>query len=185
VEGGYDDVDFPTPNQTLVHANGHLNYTPGRQFSLDVLAGVEFRDFENISRGTYSTPVFTISGTWLPCDSIRIILGATRQIYNSAARTAQDYVDTNLNGTIRERVCKQLYLILLGGYEHVEYFNTMDSVTLPTLRDDYFYVQPSVDLLLTRYWSIGGYYLRRENSGSVSIVEFSSNEYGVRSSIKF
>jgi hypothetical protein len=61
----------------------------------------------------------------------------------------------------------------------------MDSVTLPTLRDDYFYVQPSVDVLLTRYWSIGGYYLRRENSGSVSIVEFSSNEYGVRSSIKF
>ena len=184
-EGGYDDVDFPTPNQTFVQANGHLNYTPGRQFSIDVLAGVEFRDFDNISRGTYSTSVFTIAATWLPCDSTRFILGATRQIYNSAGQTAQDYVDTSVNGTIRERICKQLYLILLGGYERVEYFNTIDTVTLATLRDDYFYVQPSADVLLTRYWSIGGYYLRRENSGSVSTVGFSSNEYGVRTSIKF
>src|SRR5438552_2801095 len=55
VEGGYDAVDFPTPNQTLVQANAHLNYTPGKQFSLDVIAGEEFRNFENIARATYST----------------------------------------------------------------------------------------------------------------------------------
>jgi len=56
---------------------------------------------------------------------------------------------------------------------------------LPTLRDDYFYVQPSADILLTRYWSFGGYYLRRQNSGSISTVDFSSNEAGVRTTIKF
>ena len=75
---------------------------------------------------------------------------------------------------------------MVGGYEHVEYFNAIDSrMPLPTLQDDYFYVQPSVDLLLTRFWSLGGYYLRRQNSGSVSTVDFYSNEYGVRTSIKF
>jgi hypothetical protein len=186
VEGGFDEVGFPTPDQTLVQANGHLNFTPSNQFALDVIAGVEFRDFENIARQSYSTPVFTISATFLPWDSTRIIFGATRQIYNSAAQTAQDYVDTNLSGTIRVRACKQLYLILLGGYEHVDYFNTIDSrMPLPTLRDDYCYVQPSVDLLVTRFWSVGGYYLRRQNSGSVSTVGFYSNEYGVRTSIKF
>src|SRR5437016_5173591 len=52
VEGGYNAVDFPTPDQTLVQANAHLNYTPGKQFSLDVIAGEEFRDFENIARRT-------------------------------------------------------------------------------------------------------------------------------------
>jgi hypothetical protein len=185
VEGGFDEVGFPTPDQTLVQANGHLNFTPSNQFALDVIAGVEFRNFENISRQTYSTPVFTISATFLPWESTRIIFGATRQVYNSAAKTAQDYVDTNLSGTIRVRACKQLYLIVLGGYEHVDYLNTIDSQPLPTLRDDYWYVQPSVDLLLTRFWSIGGYYLRRQNSGSISTVGFYSNEYGVRTSIKF
>src|SRR5260370_40946395 len=62
--------------------------------------------------------------------------------------------------------------------------NAID-LPLPTLRDDYFYVQPSADILLTRYWSFGGYYLRRQNSGSVSTVDFYSNEAGVRTTIKF
>jgi len=186
VEGGYNAVDFPTPDQTMVQANVHLNYTPGKQFTFDLIAGEEFRDFQNLARGTYSAPVFALSATYLPCDSTRIVLSATRQIYNSAARTAQDYVDTSVSGMIRERVCKQLYLTLLGGYEHLEYFNAIDlPMPLPTLRDDYFYVQPSADILLTRYWSFGAYYLRRQNSGSISTVDFYSNEGGLRTTIKF
>jgi Putative beta-barrel porin 2 len=186
VEGGYNTVDFPTPDQSLVQANGHMRFQPSNRFSLDVIAGAEFRTFSGLTRGSYSTPVFSISASWLPCDSTRIIFGATREIFNSAAQTAQDYVDTNLSLTIRERLCRQLYFIVVGGYEHVDYFNTIDTpAPLPTLSDDYYYVQPSVDLLVTRFWSLGGYYLRRENSGSVSTVDFYSNEYGVRTSIKF
>ncbi len=186
VEGGYNAVDFPTPNQTMVRTNAHLNYTPGKEFTLDIIAGEEFRDFQNFARGTYTTPVFAISATYLPCDSTKLVLTASRQIYNSAAATAQDYVDTSVGGMIRERVCKQLYLAVLAGHEHVEYFNAIDlPMPLPTLRADYFYVQPSADILLTRYWSFGSYYLRRQNSGSISIVDFYSNEFGVRTTIKF
>jgi hypothetical protein len=186
VEGGYNAVDFPTPNQTMVRTNAHLGYTPSKEFSLDIIAGEEFRDFQNIARGTYSTPVFAISATYSPSDSTKLVLASSRQIYNSAAATAQDYVDTSIGGMIRQRICKQLYLAVLGGYEHVEYFNAIDlPMPLPTLRADYFYVQPSADILLTRYWSFGGYYLRRQNSGSISIVDFYSNEFGVRTTVKF
>lgn len=186
VEGGYNAVDFPTPNQTMVRTNAHLNYTPGKEFSLDIIAGEEFRSFQHLARGTYTTPVFAISATYSPSDSTKLVLAASRQIYNSAAATAQDYVDTSVGGMIRQRVCKQLYLALLAGYEHVEYFNAIDlPMPLPTLRADYFYVQPSADILLTRYWSFGGYYLRRQNSGSISIVDFYSNEFGLRTTIKF
>src|SRR5690242_8018957 len=186
VEDGYNAVDFPTPDQSIVQWNGHLRFQPSDRFSLDVIAGVESRTFSGFTRSSYNTPVFSISASWLPIDSTRFIFGATRQIYNSAAQTAQDYVDTNLSGTIRQRICQQLYFIVVGGYEHVEYFNAIDTPTpLPELKDDYFYVQPSVDVLLTSFWSIGGYYLRRQNSGSISTVDFYSNEYGARMSIKF
>ena len=186
VEGGYNAVDFPTPDQTMVRTNAHLNYTPGKEFSLDIIAGEEFRSFQHLARGTYTTPVFAISATYSPSDSTKLVLGASRQIYNSAAATAQDYVDTSVGGMIRQRVCKQLYLAVLAGYEHVEYFNAIDlPMPLPTLRADYFYVQPSADILLTRYWSFGGYYLRRQDSGSISIVDFYSNEFGFRTTIKF
>ena len=56
---------------------------------------------------------------------------------------------------------------------------------LPTLEDDFFYIQPSVDIVLTRFWLFGGYYLRRQNTGSVSTIDFHANEFGVRTTIKF
>jgi hypothetical protein len=200
VEVGYNPVDFPTPDQKMVQANLHLNYTPSSNFSFDAIVGEEFRTFENISasaiqnffgqigetRGTYSTPVFLISAGWAPDENVKIGITASRQIFNSAAATAQDFVDTSLNGLMRFHICKPLYFTLLGGWERVEYFNAIDLPTpLLTLTDDYFYVQPSVDVVLTRYWVVGGYYLRRQNSGSVSTVDFSSNEFGVRATIKF
>ena len=186
VELGYNPVDFPTPDQRMVQANLHLNYTPSAKFSFDAIVGEEFRTFENLARGSYDTPVFAISAGWAPDDNVKIGLTATRQIYNSAAATAQDYVDTSLNGLLREHICKPLYFTLLGGYEHVEYFNAIDRpMPLFTLTDDYFYVQPSADVVLTRYWVLGAYYLRRQNTGSVSTVDFQSNEFGVRTTIKF
>lgn len=186
VEGGNDLVDFPTPDQTFVQANAHLNYAPSCRFSLDVIAGAEFRDFEDDARDTYTTPVFQIAATMLPWDHTRVILSASRQIYNSAAAlVAQDYIETTVTGTIRERVCKQLYLSLVGGYSHLDYFNTFERSNTLTLSADYFYVQPAIDLLLARYLSIGGYYLRRENSASISTADFASNQYGGRLSLKF
>ena len=186
VELGYNPVDFPTPDQKMVQANIHVNYTPSNKFSVDVIAGEEFRTFENRARGSYDTPVFLISTGWAPDENLKIGISATRQIFNSAARTAQDYVDTSINGLLREHICKPLYFTLLGGYERVEYFNAIDQpVPLLTLRDDYFYVQPSADIVLTRYWVLGAYYLRRQNTGSVSTVDFHSNEFGVRTTIKF
>jgi len=70
--------------------------------------------------------VFSISAGWAPDDNVKVGLSATRQIFNSAAATAQDYVDTSLNGLMRMHICKPLYFTLLGGYEHVEYFNAID-----------------------------------------------------------
>lgn len=186
VELGYNPVDFPTPDQRMVQANAHLNYTPSNQFSLDVIAGEEFRTFENLARGSYDTPVFAISANWSPDKDVKVGLTASRQIFNSAAATAQDYVDTSLNGILRGHICNPLYISLLGGYEHVEYFNAIDlPMPLITLTDDYFYVQPAIDVVLTRWWVLGGYYLRRQNTGSVSTVSFQSNEFGVRTTIKF
>ncbi|HZR78066.1 MAG TPA: hypothetical protein VFA58_02605 [Chthoniobacterales bacterium] len=186
VELGSNPVDFPTPDQRIVQANAHLNYTPSDKFSLDVIAGEEFRTFQNGARGTYDTPVFAVSANWAPEEETKIGLTASRQIYNSAAATAQDYVDTSVSGILREHICKPFYVTLLGGYEHVEYFNAIDSpMPLTAITSDYFYMQPSFDLVVTRWWEIGAYYLRRQNAGSVSTLAFQSNEFGFRTTIKF
>jgi hypothetical protein len=185
MQGGYDQVDFPTPNQTMVQTNAHLNWTPGNQFTIDIIAGEEFRSFENDARGPYTTPVLSMSAIYSPNEATRIVFGASRQIYNSAAATAQDYVDTTASGSIREHVCKPLYLGVSAGYEHVNYFNASSASPFITISDDYFYVQPSADIVLTRFWSIGGYYLRRQNDASLSSSSFYSNEAGVRTSLKF
>ena len=186
VELGVNDVDFPTPDQRIAQANVHLNYTPNNKFSIDVIAGEEFRTFENFARGSYDTPVFVASAGWAPDENLKVALTATRQIFNSAAATAQDYVDTGVNGLMRMHICKPLYFQALGGIEHVEYFNTIDlPAPLFTLTDDYFFIQPSVDIVPAKWWVVGAYYLIRQNTGSISTVEFRSNEVGIRTTIKF
>ena len=186
VEAGFNRVDSQTPDQQTVQTNAHLNFTPNTHFTIDIIAGEEFRTFENHARGTYDTPVFLISSSWAPDENLKISATASRQIFNSAAATAQDYVDTSFNGLLREHIFKPVYVTVLGGWEHVEYFNAIDApMPLPTLTTDYFYWQPSLDIVFTRWWIFGGYYLRRQNTGSVETVDFKSNEFGVRTTIKF
>src|SRR5439155_9689137 len=55
---GYDFVDDPTPDQSFEQANVRLSYQATGKLSFNASGGVEFRQFEHSSRGTYISPVF-------------------------------------------------------------------------------------------------------------------------------
>ncbi len=51
--------------------------------------------------------------------------------------------------------------------------------------DDYFFIEPSIDVLITRFLSSGVYYLYREDSSSVDFFSFYDNQVGVRATLRF
>ena len=182
--GGYNWVDSPSPNQTFEQMNMRVGYQVTGKISLSASGGVEFRQFDGDARGGYVSPVYDLSATYQPFDGTTITLSGNGRIQNSAALAGQDYQTTNITATVQQRFLTRMHLGLTVGYEHAEYFGAANGVNA-TRDDNYYFIQPSLDLTVTRWWTAGGYYLHREDNSSTEVFSFYDNQFGVRSEFTF
>jgi hypothetical protein len=181
---GVNRVDDPTPDQTFEQANVRVSYQATGKIDLAASGGVEFRHFDGDTRDQYTSPVYELSLNYLPFDGTRISLTANRRTLNSAILAAQDYAVTNISVGVQQRMLQRFFLALSAGYENSDYFSTLsDSGT--TRADDYFFVQPSVAAKVTRFWTVGAYYLHRANTSSLDAFSFHDNQVGLRSTLEF
>jgi hypothetical protein len=180
---GYNWVDDPTPNQSFEQVNLRLNYEVTAKLGLYASGGVEFRQF-NGNRNTYDTPVFEVGLTYYPFDGSTFTLAAGRRIYNSGFEPNQDFANTYVVGRFQQRLFHRLYFGLGGGYENSDYFAARDNIDAPR-NDNYWFIEPSLDVLITRWLSAGVYYLHREDSSNDDFFSFDDNQVGVRATVRF
>src|SRR5213595_515630 len=180
---GYNWVDEPTPNQTFERVNARLNYQATAKLGLYASAGAEFRQFDG-NRGTYTTPVFEVGLTHHPFEGTTINLAAGRSIYNSGFLGAQDFANTYVVGRFQQRLFRRFYLGLGGGYENSNYFAAAENVSAPR-NDDYWFIEPSLDVLITRWLSAGVYCLHRQDTSNIDFFSFYDNQVGVRATVRF
>jgi hypothetical protein len=180
---GYDWVDDPTTDQTFEQVNARLNYAVTSKFNLYASGGVEFRQFDG-NRGEYTSPVFEVGLIHHPFDGTTFTLAAGRRIYNSGFLPDQDFATTYIVGRFQQRLFSRVYFGLGGGYENSDYFATDRDVSAPR-DDDYWFIEPSVDVLITRWLSMGVYYLHRQDVSSVDFFSFNDNQVGVRATLRF
>jgi len=178
---GWRDIEA-NPNQTFQQVNARLIYQATEKLSFRGRAGVNFRQTQG---GLDSTsPVFGIGATWTPFDSTTIIIDAYRDEYNSPTLFGQNYYATGFAGRIRQRFFQKVYLGLGGGYENSEYDNTVSTVSA-TREDNYFYVRPSIDYQVTDWWSVGAFYMYRDNDSTSAPNNFYNNQAGFQTSLSF
>jgi Putative beta-barrel porin 2 len=180
---GYNWVDDPTTNQSFEQVNARLNYEVTAKVGLYASGGVEFRQFDG-NRNTYDTPVFEVGATYHPFEGSNLSLAAGRRIYNSGFLPNQDFATTYVSARFQQRLFQRVYLGLGVGYENSDYFATDRDVSA-TRNDDYWFIEPSVDVLITRWLSAGVYYLHREDSSSDDFFSFVDNQIGVRATFRF
>src|SRR2546422_1667588 len=181
--GGYDSVDDPNPDQTFEQVNVRLNYEATGKLNFYASAGVEFRQF-NGNRSERTSPTFELGAMYRPFDGTTITLAASTPILNSGFFPDQDFQATNVVLRIQQRLLQRFYLGLSAGYENADYFATARGVSAPR-EDNYYFVEPSVDVLITRFWSAGAYYLHRRDDSSIAFFSFYDNQVGVRTTIRF
>jgi hypothetical protein len=87
-------------------------------------------------------------------------------------------------GRFQQRLFRRLYLGLGAGYENSDYIATDRDVSAPR-NDDYWFIEPSLDVLITRWLSAGVYYLHREDSSNIDSNSFDDNQVGVRATVRF
>jgi hypothetical protein len=180
---GYDWVDDPTANQSFEQVNARLNYEVTSKFNLYASGGVEFRQF-NGNRSEYTSPVFEVGAIHHPFVGTTLTLAAGRRIYNSGFLPNQDFETTYVVGRFQQRLFQRVYFGLGVGYENSDYFATARNVNAPR-DDDYWFIEPSVDVLITRWLSAGVYYLHRDDSSNVDFFSFYDNQVGVRATLRF
>ena len=180
---GYTWVDDPTTNQTFEQVNLRLNYEVTAKLGLYASGGVEFRQFDG-NRDTYDSPVFEVGVSYHPFEGSYISLAAGRRIYPSGYLSNQDFGATYVSGRFQQRLFHRVYLGLGAGYEHSNYFSTDRDVSAAR-DDDYWFIEPSVDVLITRWLSAGVYYLHREDSSNQDFFSWEDNQVGVRATLRF
>src|SRR5882724_8911134 len=180
---GYNWVDDPSTNQTFEQINLRLNYQWTSKVLLYASAGVEFRQFDG-NRDTYDTPVFEVGLSYNPFSGTFISFAAGRRIYNSGFLPNQDFGSTYVVGRFQQRLFPRVYLGLGAGYENSDYFSTDRDVSA-TRNDDYWFIEPSLDVLITRWLSAGVYYLHREDSSNQDFFTWEDNQVGVRATLRF
>src|SRR5262249_18692210 len=187
---GYTWVDEPTTNQTFEQINLRLNYQWTSKVGLYASAGVEFRQFDG-NRDTYDSPVFEFGLSYNPFSGTFISLAAGRVIYPSGYVDNQDFGATYVAARFQQRLFNRLYLGLGVGYEWSNYISTNRDVS-GTRDDNYWFIEPSLDVLITRWLSAGVYYLHREQSsndngapGGQDFFSGGENRVGVGARVSF
>ena len=180
---GYNSVEQPNPDQTFEQAALRVQYQATGKITLNATGGVEFRQFDG-NRDTYITPVFDVGATYNIFDGTTFTLNATRNTMNSAVLGGQDFSNTNVIFGVTQRLLQRFAVGVTVGYERSDYFSTIFGID-STRNDNYYFVQPSVDVAVTRFWSVGAYYLRRQNDSSLDSFTFYDNQFGLRSSLTF
>jgi hypothetical protein len=180
--GGVNSTEGSTSDQTFEQMNVRANYIVSGKISLSISGGLEFRQFGG--GGNSISPVYEIAGSYRPFENTIITIAGSRRTNSSAVLAGQDYSQTSMSLTFSQRLFSRVSLGLGVGYTNSEYLsaNTGD---FTARADDYFYIEPSIDLNVTRYWSIGVYYLYRQDSSTLALFSFYDNQFGVRSSLTF
>ena len=182
--GGYNTVGGTISNdQTFEQANVRFGYAATSKISVSATAGAEFRQFEKTS-GTDVNPVFTLAASYAPFDGTGFSLSGSRQTRNSASLAGQDYSETTINFSVTQRFLQRFFFGFAVGYSNSDYFSAASGVTA-SRNDDFFYITPSVDFNVTRYWTFGAYYVHREDNSSFAFFSFNDNQFGIRTKLTF
>ena len=186
--GGFNTVDAG-PDQTFEQGLLRVQYQLTGKIALNASAGVEVRQFDSSdsgSRGDHVSGVYEIGAVYQPFDGTVITLRGSSRVLNSAIVADADYLATNVLLGVRQRLLQRVYLGFTAGYEHAHYFPTVNGVTGAAERDDdYFLIEPAVDVMVTRWFTVGAYYLYRTNDSPIARFDYYENQVGVRASFTY
>jgi hypothetical protein len=180
---GREFVDRPTPDQTFEQGNVRIAYEITGKLLANVSAGVEFRQFDS-GRGGYISPVFQATLGYTPFDGTDFSLIGSRSTTSSASLAGQDFTSTQVVASVRQRFFNRFFVSLTGGHQNLHYIETIGA-TVATRDDDYYFIQPAIDVKIMRFWYAGGYYLRRQNNSSASFFGFMESQSGLRTTLTF
>jgi len=181
--GGRDVLNQANSNQNFEQADLRASYNPTGKLSAGGLVGLEFRQFDTGSHDSV-TPVLDLSASYKPFDGTSISIDASRGTQTSAALLGQDYTSTQFQATAQQRLLQRVVLSFTAGYQNLDYFGAFTH-TVASREDNYYFIQPAIDIRITNFWFAGAFFVHRENTSTFSNFGFNDTQVGIRTALKF
>ena len=181
--GGRHFVDQPNADETFEQGSFRASYVLTGKLVASGSIGVEFHQYDS-GQDPYITPVFDLGITYTPFDGSALSITGSRRIAPSGSAAGQDFGSTQFTVSGSQRFAQRFFLRLTGGYENVTYVAASPGVSSPR-EDNYYFVEPAIDVKIMRFWYAGGFYLHRQDNSSLSNFSFNENQAGIRLTFVF
>jgi hypothetical protein len=155
-----------------------------QKLSFTALAGGEFRQFES-GRSSRATPVFDLTGTWRPMESLVISVAAYRRVTNSASLAEENYTSTGVSVLGRQGIIGKLSAELSAGYERAVYSRAGGTSPASSREDDYAYGRVALLYSLQNWSELSVFHGYRNNDSNIPGNSFANHQTGVEWKVSF
>jgi hypothetical protein len=182
--GGVVNHDDPTIDEQFQEARTRFTFDLPKKININGSLGLEFRQLGRDAEEGYVAPIIEANVSFEPADGTRITINARHRTLVSNALEGQHFTITGANVGLRQRITERIDFDVKSGYEQASYASVMPGVEAMR-RDEYFFVEPSLEWRITDKWNAAIYYIHRENVTNLQPFGFAENQVGLRTSISF
>ena len=182
--GGVVYHDEPNIDEEYQEARGRFTFDLPKRININGSLGLEFRQFGREGSLDYTAPIIEANVSVEPVDGTRLTVGARHRTLVSNALEGQSFTLTGANVGLRQRITERVDFNINSGYEQATYFSVLPDM-IATRRDEYYFVESSIDWRITDKWTLGAYYIHRENASNTEPFGFAENQVGLRTSLAF
>jgi hypothetical protein len=182
--GGVVYHDDPNIDEAYQEVRGRFTFDLPKRIKIDGNLGLEFRQFGRDGDLGYTAPIVEANVSFEPVEGTRLTIGARHRTLVSNALEGQSFTVTGANVGVRQRITERVDFNVNSGYEQASYFSVLPDV-IAERRDEYYFVEPSIDWRITDKWTAGAYYIHRDNATTLTPFGFVENQAGLRTSVTF
>lgn len=182
--GGVVYVDDPTIDEEFQEVRGRFNHDVAKRININGSLGVEFRQFGRFGSLGYTAPIVEANVSVEPIEGTRITIGGRHRTLVSNALAGQSFTITGVNVGFRQKITDRIDFNVNSGYEQATYFSVFAEIEAMR-RDEFFFIEPSLDVKITDKWTAGAFYIHRENQTNLLPFGFAENQTGLRTGITF
>jgi len=162
---------------TYEQLQGRLNWRVEDKLVLSANGGFEDRQFLDSGLPNSINPIWGVSAHYQLFEGTGISVGANQTV--SPSYFQNELTESiSFTGGIQQRLFKELYLDLNGGYS----FTTYKATTLGLVvsrEDDYSFVSVGLSIAFLKHGSASVFYLISQNSSRQAGFSYSSSQFGV------
>ena len=129
-------------------------------------------------------PCLNWGSSYYPFEGTTFTLAAGRRIYNSGFEPVK-ISRTRTSSAGFSSVYSIAFTSAWPPAMKIQITSPLTIMSSATRDDDYWFIEPSLDVLITRWLSAGVYYLHREDNSNVDFFSFDDNQVGVRATVRF